>query len=350
MQRNEDPPQPLSLQGAADLIGERIGAPENIPAAPEPQPEPQEPEAPAEEGAEPAGREPESQQPEHDESAAHTLQDLAERLGSTVDDLLSLSHTVGDGENQRDVTISEAIQNLNNQRDYEAETTKVRELYARVEANDAQIFEQWRQQHQQMAAIGQMQLQRLTAAQNSAQMEQLKVTDPGRWAAQMHTLQQAQQRVGAELSRFADQYQVQERQLMMNRLQREQQLMQHLSPTWGEADVRKVQALASERGFSQEEMIALNGSARLSLAMAELADFRKQQAALKKAKKEGKAKLDEARKSQPQAAKPGKPSSRRNRSARNRQAAEQRLRKSGKLKDAASLLASKLGDGFLGHR
>jgi hypothetical protein len=282
-----------------------------------------------------------SQGTDDDENVApiKTLADLAEALDVDIDELNNLQDTFNASGEEVTVTLADLRRGHQKDADYRRKTQEIAERKRQFEAVEAQ-----RAQHYEanLVQIGQV----LTQGQNlllgeldSAEMQELRHTNPAEWTARRQELQariDAVKQLSAQASQQYDAFQAQQQQLMAQQFaeMRETGLAQlrESIPEWGsELRDKLVSYLGDSYGYTAEDLSQVYDHRLLTIAhKARLYD--EMQAVSAKTKKT----LSTIPKSQKPNAAKGKTVTKKQ---TNITRAKKRLKSTGSLKDAANVIS-----------
>lgn len=206
---NEETTQ-LGVSGADESLASALGgALQNDAPSPREQtpPEPAEAEAGAEQSQADAG--------EGDPAAASitTLEQLAEQLGSSVDDILDL-HTKAkiDGE-EKDATLRDILKSYQLEGHVNRKSIELSEKQKAFETEQSQVRNEWGQRVQFTAQVLDSQEAQLAQQFHSVNWQALQTQDPAQYSALYLQFQQAGQQLQAQKAQLAQHYQQTQAQL-----------------------------------------------------------------------------------------------------------------------------------------
>lgn len=206
---NEETTQ-LGVSGADDSLASALGgALQNDAPSPREQtpPDPAEAEAGAEQSQAGAG--------ESDPAAASisTLEQLAEQLGASVDDILDL-HTKAkiDGE-EKDATLRDILKSYQLEGHVNRKSIELSEKQKAFEAEQSQVRNEWGQRVQFTAQVLDSQEAQLAQQFHSVNWQALQTQDPAQYSALYLQFQQAGQQLQAQKAQLAQHYQQTQAQL-----------------------------------------------------------------------------------------------------------------------------------------
>lgn len=279
-----------------------------------------------------------------DEKPIESLAQLAEALEVDVETLAALQDTFkADGE---DTTVSLAELRAGYQRDanYRRQTQELAETRRALEADYTSKGQHYEGQLVQLSQVLKSGEQLLVGQLDTAAMQKLRIDNPAEWAARREELQtriQGIQQLYAHAAQEYDTYHARQNQAMTAQLtELRRQEMQNLMvalPDWGDDLKGKLFGyLDTSFGYTKDDLASVFDSRLIVLAnKARL--FDEMQAVGKKTRKKV-TKLPKVQKPGKGSTKPNKPG------AINLRKASQRLRQTGKVKDAAALIGLKFKD------
>lgn len=282
-----------------------------------------------------------------EDSAVETLADVAKVLGKKPEDVLkTLKHTIKvDGED-RTLTLAELAQEAAKGADYTRKTQRLAEQARSYQtAHEAKVRE-IEGDHTKLVAVLTEQMQVANRALESPYAQQLRQTDPGRWAALAQQVQMEKSRLHEVQQQFSAMWSNQQAKLAQDHAARQAEQLAQKHPDWGEDHIRKVANTLYDLGFSDEEITGIaKGNAltdaRLLSGAFELAELRAENQKLKRTleARASKAQVKVKRKSDPgPVQKPGASRSLANKRELDEAAAMKRLAKTSNFEDAMAVM------------
>jgi hypothetical protein len=282
--------------------------------------------------AEDRGDAPEQEQPEGEEAEPE-----GEADESKYEDVEVPTYTVQVGGKQEGVTLEELKSGYQKGADY---TQKTQDLSAQRRAfeQEQSAVAQERQQYQEaLSQFQQMQNEKYDQYRN-VDWEALKNDDPMRFMTmreEMRDIEHKAQTVQNEQNRIQYQGQQQAQQQHQVMLKHEQELLAQKMPEWGNSDKREklsaeLKTFAAEMGYSKEELDAVTDHRSLLI--------------LNKARMYDKIQSTQVRKTAkvPKVAKPGSKAQPRDAQTGRYKQKMEKLKSSGRLEDAASVIFDRL--------
>lgn len=340
-------PQGADLQTAADRIGTLIEPPKPT------KPEPVKAEAPPETPTEPvketgeqvkaeAGNETQEATTQESETPDFSsLEELAEALELPLDDFLGkIKGRVKIGGEEKEVTLAELRNGYQMESDYRRKTHELAETRKAFESEREQVATELNRQYQEAQHLTGVLEQQLVGEFNTIDWNQLRAENPAEFAARrqefnerMAQIQGIKQNVGFQLQRQAEEAAQKQAFELQNILQQEAQKLAEVIPEFRDESKAKevkgkIKSFLKDFGFSDQEIGGIYDHRYVKILHDAMA-YRE----LKSKGVETKNKVSVA----PKLAKPGSTDKS---SANNRaiQELRSRLRKSGRVEDAASLI------------
>jgi hypothetical protein len=287
-----DAPRGLPKQEKPPSIQERIAAalrkdqpPPEAEAAPaaEQAPEPAEPvaaKAPTESSSEAPG-EPISEEAGPDPDQPVTLssvKELAEHIGADPAELYNLAVPVQDGSKSRTVTLGELKDAY-----VEAEATRVdrktaKEAREAAEKLQSERTTEWEQNLAHVLQLANVMQNRALQEFNHENMQNLRVEDPGAWAAKRQEMQERLNEINnvkaAAVRAYGENKQKQEQRKQaeaQQSLQRETEALLQRLPAWRDEDVMRqeageIRSYLTDLGFSETEVAEIKDHRLILLA------------------------------------------------------------------------------------
>ena len=196
---------------------------------------------------------------------------LAQELGLD-NDKLTLSE---DGEimvklkvngEEHKVDLKEAIAGTQYNKANEEKARSIAEERKTFESERTQVAEAFKQQFQQVQALGEMLQSNLMAEYQSVDWDRLRVTDPAEWSAKQYEFQQKQQELhnagqmlGQRMAQANQQQEEKDSQQRAQLLHSERAAMVEAVPEWGDeermkGDLTDIVEYARSQGFPDEEL------------------------------------------------------------------------------------------------
>lgn len=280
---------------------------------------------------------------EDEQPALETLNDLASALEVEPDFFDNLELTFkADGQ---DVTVNLAELRQGYQRDanYRRQTQELADTRRQMEADHAQRLQHFEVQVVQLGQVLNQGEQLLVGELNTAEMQNLRKTNPAEWAARREELQNrinGVKQLYAYAAQQYDAYQTQQadklRQQLTEIRRQELQNLQTAMPDFGDVRDKLVGYLDTSYGYAPEDLASVFDS-RL-IVIANKARLYDEMQAVGAKTKQKVAKLPKVQKPAKGAAKP------KSGNVANIRKARSQLAKSGKVKDAAALIGLTLKD------
>lgn len=281
-----------------------------------------------------------------DPDAIRTLADLAAALEMTEDDVKgAISHTFRAADEDVTVTLAELEKGYQKDADYRRSTAQLSE-YRRAIETDMQTRQQAYEQQQHVAAANLNLAEQILAQDlNSPALAALRESAPDEWTARrteigerIALVQNARQQAAAQYEQF--------RQHNLGQLrEREMSTLREAIPEFGQQHADLAKQVIGSLGYSPQEVGQIFDS-RLVRGALELGTLRARVAELEAQAERAGETAKRVKKSVPKLQKPGKqvsPQARGNRMRRdNVKRLQGRLRKSGKVEDAAAVIETML--------
>lgn len=273
-----------------------------------------------------------------------TLSELTEALEVEPEFVQNLMHTFNADGEEVTVTLAELTKGYQKDANYRRGTAANAEMRRELEAKEAELTSQYQQQLAVTGQVLQNMKQVLVGEADSAKMQTLRETNPAEWAAQREEYQKRIQGFDQGyqwVSQQFDQAAQQQQQLQQAKLQelQEQELekLRTAMPDWGDSTRNDLLGyLETDLGFSADELNSV-----LDHRLIVIADKARKYDAMQKAGKQTKKKVTALPRVQ-------KPAAKRQVSPKvaaiNK--ARQRFNKTGKMRDAADVIGSILGDDY----
>lgn len=236
-----------------------------------------------------------------------------------------------DGETQR-VTREEAAKGYQRQADYSRKTADLAKQRKALAAEVQQIAAEREQYAQKLELVDQQ-----LSSDQEPDWDRLKDDDPFEYMVQKDAWRDKQDRlakVRAERARVQQQQAAEQQQAMQQELAHQRTVLLERIPAWKDQDIAEkekaaISDYAKKAGFSEEEIAAVSDARAVEL-LHKAWMYDKLMAGQKTEKKRVK--------QAPKAAKGGQPTTRKERTSRQRQAAFDKLKQSGRVDDAVALL------------
>lgn len=278
---------------------------------------------------------------EQEQVSLETVDQLAEALEVDKNDLLDnlqISVTI-DGQEQS-VSLREAQAGYQKDADYRRKTGELAEQRRAFEAESSQLKQQVEYQHSVAAAMINHAEKNLMGELEQINYDELQQTDPMAWMAKKNALEQRKgelQRVKQEAANayMQMQQQTQEKvaQAQQELLARELESLNAALPDFKQIKPKLDSYLTDSLGFSNQDLTGVSDHRLILLAhKAMLYDQGKQKAA----------KVKKVVKKAPKMQKPAKPAPTQSADRKKLTVAKKNLKKSGHIKDAASLIENML--------
>lgn len=340
-------PQGADLQTAADRIGTLIEPPK--PTKPEPVKAEAPPETPTEPVKETGEQVVEQEASETQEAGTqeqqtpefNSLEELAEALEMPLDDFLGkIKGRVKVNGEEKEVTLADLRKGYQMESDYRLKTHELAETRKSFEAEREQVATELSRQYQEAQHLTGMLEQQLIGDFNSIDWNQLRAENPAEYAAKrqefnerMAQVQGIKQNVGYQLQRQAEEAAQKQAFDLQHILQQEAQKLTEVIPEFKDAskaqEVKgKIKTFLRDYGFSDQEIGGIYDHRYVKILHDAMAY------------RDLKSKGVETRNKVTIAPKLAKPGSTDKNSSKNRAVQElrSRLRKSGRVEDAASLI------------
>jgi hypothetical protein len=340
-------PQPMSIEDRIQTA--RMPAPDVIDQPDEPEaasaepveevtaeatPEPDAPEeAPAEEASS-----------DGDVPTISSIDDIAEYLGVDVAELYGVEVPVEVNGERRDISLGEWKDAYREAETLKAEREALQAERVSIEAIKTEKTQELEAQIAQAAGLAQMEMNRLKAASEQINWDELREADPTEWVAKRQEIQERAaeiQRVGQQISEQYKQHQAQIEQEAATKhqeqLTRERDALLSALPAWQDQSVferesAQMRDYLAANGFTPEEVGSISDHRMILIAeKARAFDEQSKQVETtrKRVVKVGK-----------RLARPGSASTKAQAAADQSSALHQQLRKSGRVEDAAALIAA----------
>jgi transcriptional regulator with XRE-family HTH domain len=280
----------------------------------------------------------EPEETQEEQPTIETLEQVAEALGVSLDDMLtSLKHKVKvDGE-ESEVTLSELQSGYQKDRDYRQKTAALKREREEFDAQRAEITRQIQAEHAQNAYILNTLEQNLVNAMQSEEMARLAQTNRTEWLAKRLEFQdrvQALQKLKQEAANRYQALQQQAQQEQQNKiaqiLEREKEALSTAIPDWNDGKRQSVNEYAVRSlGFKPEEVGQVIDHRFVVMAHKAMLYDQQQKQTRQTVK---------AVKAAPKLIKPTKPASAAQIAQRDVMRLKGRLKQSGKVEDFAKLL------------
>lgn len=281
---------------------------------------------------------------EGEQEAIESLSDVAAALGVPVEDLLAnLKHTVKVNGETIDVPLSELQAGYQKDRDYRQKTETLKREREQFEAAAMERAKALEESHAQAAFVLNSIEQQIAQSANSQDLERLRQTNPQEWAARRLELQDRLQALNGLKQQAAQSYaavqqrmQQEQAQNLQKTLEQERQALLTAIPDWNqETNQRLTEFLQSDYGFSPEQVSQVYDHRMVKMAY-EAMKWRESQ----RSSEVTVAKVKKA----PRLVKPSTPQTPVSIKAAQVRKLKGKLKQSGHVKDAASLI---LSAGFL---
>lgn len=277
---------------------------------------------------------------EETEDPIETLDDVAEAMGVPLEDLQqSLTHTFKAAGEEVTVTLSELVKGYQKDADYRRQTSELSEQRKAFDAERQEYQQSFQQQAMQQAAVLNGVEQMLMSEMNSDEMAQLRQSNESAWVAKRLEFQDRAQKLTQIRQEAANQYaqqmqqfqEQQQKELQEYRAKEMEALQSKL--TLDDATRKAITNTAVDLGLSKEEVMQITDH-RLIVGLHELHQLREQaknaETVTKKVRK------------LPKLQKPGKVRSAKQQRSDRELAMRNKLRASGKVEDAAAILAMRM--------
>lgn len=278
---------------------------------------------------------------EEDTGSIESLAELAEALGTDVEEVLSaLSHTFNAAGEEATVTLSELVKGYQKDADYRRSTAKLADDRKKADMEFQGRHQQYDQANHFLSSQLQIAEMLVGAELEDPRLAELRVSDPGEWTAR-------REEIGGRLQKLRD-ARTQAAAAYVQFVQQvfEQNKAQHLEalnaavPDFGEEHRNKAKGLFESFGFASQEIDQIIDH-RMILGALELADLRQEVAELRKLKEEAENTAKRIKKDVPKLTRPGKQERKPVGDALNRQNVvrlRKRAKKSGSVEDAAAVI------------
>jgi len=273
-----------------------------------------------------------------------TLAELAEALDIPLAELKKqLKHTFKAAGTDVTATLDELESGYQKEVDYQRSKTKLSEERRTFENAARQQAEKFVANSHVLAQQYAVAEQLLSAEAQHPRMEQLRMSDPAEWTARINELQQRMQQLGQARYTAAAHYDNFVKTQTAELRARESARLAEVVPDWDDTKRVTARNVIGSFGFSEDELSTVY-DARLIKGALELAALRDEVAVLRAEKAKSLETSTRIKKEVPKLQKPGKSA---NQSAgglrkENVNKLRQRLRSSGSIRDAASLIETML--------
>ena len=283
---------------------------------------------------------------EEEESAPlESLSDFAEALELPMEELLTTvkAKIKVDGE-ESEVTLDTLIRDHQKGKHYSNKANELADAKREFDSVVSQRMQDFEASHAQNAFVLNTLKSNIANSMQTAEMQQMRREDPATWNAnyvgyqdQLRALEQLEQTAAQQYEQIRQSVTEQNTQRLRENLAQEEEMLAEMIPSWisDKEGTQKeiVQFLTDEYKFTPE-MLDQVADHRLVLMAYEAMQYRSQKAKA--------AKTVEKVKKAPKSLKPSKPRTRRSIQADNVRKLRGRLKKSGSVRDAASLIESTL--------
>lgn len=283
----------------------------------------------------------ETQTEEVEAAPISNLEELAAALGVEVADLTtSIKHKFKANGEEVEATLGELVAGYQKDADYRRKTNELAEARRAIETQVNQERQLYQQNARAQAHYFDSVEEMMTGAINSAQMEQLKATNPGMWAVKRQEfadrIAQVQEfrRTAAEDYRQVEMQASQQQQRSFSELvERERKALTTAIPDWNDEMRVKIAQAAKSYGYTEAEIDQAVDHRQIRMALDAMRYHE-----LKGKADAATAKVREA----PKMLKPTKQTVPMNVETKNMLAARKRFQTSGNVDDAAALIQQRL--------
>lgn len=277
---------------------------------------------------------------EQDGEAITTLQELAQALDMSIDDLKSsITHTFKAAGNEQSLTLAELETGYQLRADYDRDKTQLAESRREFEQQQQQRVAEYTQNANAMAQMFTNMEQQLLAQYQAPELQQLRTSDPAEWSARMYEGQQKLDQLRQQRDNAAVQYDQFINNERQHFLAAEGQKLAQNVDGWGDDKLKGAVDTIKTLGFSDEEVINVVDS-RLITGALELQTLRAENEALKAKIESADKAVNKVKKTVPKTVKAGKPISTAKGAVQRNQVNKlrKRLKTSGNVADAAALI------------
>lgn len=279
---------------------------------------------------------------EADTDEIQSLQDMASALEVPIEELkASINHTFNAAGEEVTVTLAEMEKGYARDSDYRRKSTELAEQRRAFESDARTRYQNFEQDHVVTSQVLQAATNLVAQEFNDPALAELRETDPAEWTARREELGQKHaylQQVGQQAAAsYANMQETFKKELT----KRESALLLEAIPNFGAEHKNTAAKTMESLGYTQEEISNLYDS-RMVRGLLELSELRQKVTEYEARSQKAKEKVKEVKKGVPPMQKPGKASgptgkgrATKKRLAQNRH----RLKRSGSLKDAASVIA-----------
>lgn len=268
-----------------------------------------------------------------------SLEALAEAAGMGVEDVLNLSHSFRAADGDVTASLKDLRAAYQKDADYRRKTSQLSDERKAMQQHYAQKV-QAVDNHSMWLGQALGQLKHIVAGEiNTPEMQQLRATDPGAWAARTaeidkraNGVDQLLAQVANSLQQTRQQQQQEQQQLMHENMEREQAALLEAIPDWSTQREQQLTQYLTSFGIPQEQ---LQGG--LTAVQIVIADKARQFDELQKVGKQTKRKLSKL----PKATRPGKAQPANAGQAKRVRDLEAAHRKTGSLDTAAALIGAR---------
>lgn len=275
-----------------------------------------------------------------DDAPIETLADFAAAVGVELDDILALTHTFNAAGEEVTVTLNEQQSGYQKDADYRRGTAELSEAKKQAEFQYTEKMQAFEEQHTLVAthlnAVEEMFSQQL----NDPNLAALREVDTAEWNARQTEISQQINHVRAIRQQAAQQYANFKQQSHSDMVAREMGQLRTLVPDYNEAKATTAKQTMESLGYLPQEISNMFDH-RIVMGALELARLREENATLLAEKKQAENTVKRVKKTVPRMTKPGKqkrgPSKQKLRQS-NVSKLNQRLKKTGDVKDAAAVI------------
>lgn len=278
-----------------------------------------------------------------------TLTELSEKTGVPLDELMDgMTHTFTiDGE-EVTLPVSELIRGHQREQTFHQRMNEVNDQRTELAEREAELTQDYQDRLQRVQQVTQIANKMLLQDLHTPEMQALRTSNPAEWSARLAEVQQRQSQlkevfdaVTGEQARVKSEQEETQKQRFKEALEQEKSKLLKAIPNWDDALKAKVTSYARAVGFSEDEVNSIADHRLLVLA-----DKARRYDEMVKGKGKGKPPKPKPKPSSskttlnPRHTSGQEPGRRESREARNERS---KLRKSGKMSDAAAIFDRRFG-------
>jgi hypothetical protein len=243
---------------------------------------------------------------ETDGEPIETLEQYAEALEMSVDDLLSqVKHTFRASGEDVTVTLSELVSGYQKDADYRKNTAKLAQERRAIEAAEAARTQEWQQANHVVASQLRVAEQLLAQEAQDPRMEQLRQSDPAEWTARQQEFQRRFGILQSARQQAMAAYQQQQHDTMTKLKERELGMLQEAVPDFDQQHGKQAWETITSLGYTPDEAKQIFDH-RMIVGALELHRLREENAALRAQKDQAEQSVRRVKKKVAPMQKPGK--------------------------------------------